>query len=195
MSETEQPPEKKYGKGEHPNALKALAENREKTQFGKPEGNKAHYENPNANRPWSIRNSVRYLARQEITLGDKDAFTKLLPKNPTVAQVIAVATLSKASRGDSRAVAYCTDQIDGKVPDKVDSVTITVAQEKLSDSDKKLIDRLINERINGGKDGFVGKNTLGIEGSSQGVGAADDERNGGGTSHENYNGDEPGAGT
>jgi hypothetical protein len=40
---------------------------------------------------------------------------KLLGPNPTMAQVIAVAALTKASKGDMSAVTYATENIDGKL--------------------------------------------------------------------------------
>jgi hypothetical protein len=99
-----------------PEQLEALAANRKGTQFGQPGGNKTNYENRQANKPWSIRNQCRRLAAQEVDENDKNAVQKLLPKNPTLAQLIAVNTLVKATKGDMRAVEWATENVDGKLP-------------------------------------------------------------------------------
>lgn len=107
------PPEKKRdGRigNNHPNILEA------QKRFGTPEGNANHYTKiEGANKPWSIRHSVRYLAGQIIDSTDKDAFKKLLPAKHTVAQLIAANSLAKATKADMRAVEYATEQIDGKL--------------------------------------------------------------------------------
>jgi hypothetical protein len=94
--------------------LAALEANRAGTQFG---GEKSNPQSQDAggNKPWSIRNSMRYIARQEIDQSDPQAFKKLLPPKPTVAQLIAANALAKATKADMRAVEFATDQIDGKL--------------------------------------------------------------------------------
>ncbi len=94
----------------------ALDAHRADTQFGGKKGNTPNNKPEGANtKSWSIRHSIRYIARQEIDMSDPKAFSTLLPKKPTVAQVIAANALAKASKSDMRAVEYVTDQIDGKV--------------------------------------------------------------------------------
>ena len=95
--------------------VKALDEHRGATQFGGERGNTRNQEKENSTKPWSIRFSMRYLAKQEVDMADPKAFQKLLPKKPTVAQVIAANALAKASKADMRAVEFATDQIDGKL--------------------------------------------------------------------------------
>lgn len=94
---------------------RGMSEGSKRTQFGGENANPAPYQN-GGNKPWSIRNSLRHLARQPIDMSDPKAFQSLLPEKPTVAQVIAANSLAKASRGDMRAVEYATDNIDGKMP-------------------------------------------------------------------------------
>ncbi len=96
------------GGAKNPNSLSNLR------PFGTENAN-PQSQDAGGNKPWSIRNSVRHLARQPLDMEAKDGFKKLLPKNPTVAQVIAANTLAKATKADMRAVEYVTDQIDGKV--------------------------------------------------------------------------------
>lgn len=95
------------GSSKNPNSIKNLK------PFGSPGANPRSSES--GNKPWSIRNSIRYLARQEIDMEDPKAFKNMLPKKPTVAQVIAANALAKASKADMRAVEYATEQIDGKL--------------------------------------------------------------------------------
>lgn len=94
---------------EHYAAMKA---NERNTQFGQPGGHNPA--DPNRNKPYSIVNSIRYLARQPLKKGDK-SLNDFLPDNPTMAQIIAANALAKAAKGDMRAIEYVTDRIDGKV--------------------------------------------------------------------------------
>lgn len=100
--------EKKYGRGENPASQANLH------KFGSDDPN-PQSQNAGGNKPWSIRNSIRYLARQELDNSDKEAFKKILPPKPTVAQLIAANALAKATKADMRAVEFVTDQIDGKL--------------------------------------------------------------------------------
>ncbi|WP_263353371.1 hypothetical protein [Acidicapsa acidisoli] len=65
---------------------------------------------------WSIRKALAHMAAQNIDINDRNALKSLLGDNPTLAQVIAAAALMKASKGDMTAVAYATENIDGKMP-------------------------------------------------------------------------------
>jgi hypothetical protein len=101
--------EPKYGRGENP-ASKANLK-----MFGTEDAN-PQSQNAGGNKPWSIRNSIQFLARQEIDQNDgANAFKKILPKKPTVAQLIAANALAKATKSDMRAVEFVTDQVDGKL--------------------------------------------------------------------------------
>lgn len=65
---------------------------------------------------WSIRKALAHMAAQEVDPNDKNAMRKLLGDKPTLAQCIAAAALTKASKGDMAAVNYATENIDGKLP-------------------------------------------------------------------------------
>lgn len=95
-------------------AIAAMKANEKSTQFGGDKGN-PQAQDAGGNKPWSIRNSLRALARQQIDITDPKALEKILPKKPTVAQFIAANALAKATKADMRAVEYATDQIDGKL--------------------------------------------------------------------------------
>jgi hypothetical protein len=128
--EPEKPPEYEVGYGKPPETVK--------TRFGQPGGNKQSQE-LNV-KPWSIRNSMRYLARQEIDQSDPQAFKKMLPPKPTIAQVIAANALAKATKADMRAVEFATDQIDGKL-------TQTMVQTDL-ESIRNMTDEQLSEIVN-----------------------------------------------
>jgi hypothetical protein len=87
-----------------------------KTQFGQPGGVDPRKATKMGPPKWSIRKWLSYFAAQNVQPGDKEAMLKLLGPNPTVAQVIAVSALTKASKGDMTAVSYATENIDGKLP-------------------------------------------------------------------------------
>lgn len=99
---------------------KALTKDLDKTlkdtKFGGKDANPRYDAIPGGNKPWSIRNSVRYLARQQIDRKNPaKSFEDLLGNKPTISQLIAANTLAKATKADMRAVEYATDQIDGKL--------------------------------------------------------------------------------
>lgn len=114
-------------------ALEALASNRAATQFGGERAN-PQSQNANSNKPWSIRNSVRYYAAQRIDIEDKNALKKLTKKNPTISENIAMAALAKAMKGDMRAIEYTTDQIDGKLAQPNINADLAAIQE-MSDAE------------------------------------------------------------
>lgn len=68
-------------------------------------------------KPWSIRNSVRYLASQSIDPTNEKPFEDSLKdiKKPTGAQLIAARALDAALKGSERMVEYATDNVDGKL--------------------------------------------------------------------------------
>lgn len=111
--------------------LENLAAHRQATQFGGERGN-PQSQNANSNKPWSIRNSVRYYAAQRIDIEDKAALKKLMSKKSTISENIAIATLAKAMKADMRAVEYVTDQIDGKLAQPNINADLAAIQE-LSD--------------------------------------------------------------
>ena len=94
--------------------LARLAKHRTATQFGGPRAN-PNVHQAGKNKSWSIRNSVRYFAAQRIDRDDKQAMTKLLSKDCTVAEYVAANSLTKAMKADMQAVEYVTEQIDGKL--------------------------------------------------------------------------------
>lgn len=65
---------------------------------------------------WSIRKQLAYLAAQEVDINDAGAVKKLLGRNPTIAQCIASALLTKASKGHTDAINSAMENIDGKLP-------------------------------------------------------------------------------
>jgi hypothetical protein len=87
-----------------------------KTQFGKPDGMDPKKATKMGVPKWSIRKALAHMAAQNIDINDRNALKSLLGDNPTLAQVIAAAALMKASKGDMTAVAYATENIDGKMP-------------------------------------------------------------------------------
>jgi hypothetical protein len=84
-------------------------------RFGEPGGADPRKATKMGPPKWSIRKQLAYLASQEVDLTDKQALKNLLGDHPTVAQIIALAALSKASKGDMQAVSYATENIDGKL--------------------------------------------------------------------------------
>lgn len=97
-----------------PERLAALAEARKATQYGGERPNPQAQDNPAYNKPHSIEKSLRYLAGQPIDLTKKDLMEHL-PAKPTGAQIIAAQVITKAMKGDMRAVETCLERIDGKV--------------------------------------------------------------------------------
>src|SRR5271170_988339 len=87
-----------------------------RTRFGQPDGPDPRKATKNGPPKWSIRKALAHMAAQEVNPADKNAMVKLLGPNPTLAQVIAAAALTKASKGDMTAVHYATENIDGKLP-------------------------------------------------------------------------------
>lgn len=101
--------------GKHPNSLAALAAHRKNTQFGEIDGNPHFTKVEGGNKPWSVRQSVRYIGAQRIDPDDSKAMRKILPKKPTASQIMAANTFANAISGQNiNAVKYITEQIDGK---------------------------------------------------------------------------------
>src|ERR1017187_5536083 len=110
-----------------------------KTRFGQPgapDPSKATKMGPPK---WSIRKQLAYLASQNVDMNDKNAMRKLLGDNPTLAQVIAIAALTKASKGDMIAVTYATENIDGKLP----QTNINAEYEAIKDASDEELDAII----------------------------------------------------
>lgn len=101
--------------GTTPEQIAAMKSNEKATQFGQPGGNKRPQENQEANKPWSIHNQLRRLGAAKVKAGDKEALQKLLPAEPTLAQLTAMNVWVKASKADMRAVEFVTERIDGKI--------------------------------------------------------------------------------
>ncbi len=127
------------------------------TQFG---GDRANPQSQNAggNKPWSIRNSLGYLARQQIDQNDAKAFQKILPKNPTVAQLIAANALAKATKADMRAVEYVTEQIDGKLAQTNLNADLAAIMGMSDDELRKLVD--VGQHINAAAEGSAGEDGI-----------------------------------
>lgn len=85
-------------------------------RFGDPGGTDPRAATKMGPPKWSIRKALSHMAAQEVDPRDKNAMVKLLGEKPTLAQVIAAAALTKASKGDMNAVNYATENIDGKLP-------------------------------------------------------------------------------
>jgi len=89
--------------------------NKNLKSYGKPGAPPRNQELPQPTKPWSIRNSVRFILRQQIDRSDPQALDKLIGQHATPSEMIAVNTVVRAIKGDHRAVEYCTDQVDGKL--------------------------------------------------------------------------------
>lgn len=135
------------GGNQNPNSLANLR------KFGEPGGNPQSQHKKGGNKPWSIRNSVRYLARQEIDQSDPKAFKNILPAKPTVAQLIAANTLAKATKADMRAVEYVTEQVDGKLAQTNINTDVAAIMEMSDDDLRKLV--AAGERIDSATEGGV----------------------------------------
>lgn len=133
------------------------------TQFGGDRANKQS-QDAGGNKPWSIRHSVQYLARQQIDMSDPNAFKNMLPAKPTIAQVIAANTLAKASKADMRAVEYATDQIDGKLAQTNLTADLAAIMGMSDDDLRKLVDA--GQRFDSVAEGGVGEDGIEAEGRS-----------------------------
>lgn len=131
----------------HPNQIKALEENRAKTQFGGERGNTRRQDNPNANKPWSVRNAVRYLGAQRIDPSDPKAIQKALGNNPTCAQLAAASCVTRAIKGEQRAFESMVEQIDGKlIQTNINADLEDVRQ--ISDHDREILDSYVRSKLN-----------------------------------------------
>jgi hypothetical protein len=86
-----------------------------KTQFGQPGGPDPSKASRSGPPKWSIRKHLAYFAAQNIDVNDPKAMRNLLGANPTIAQVIAAALLTKASKGHTDAINSAMENIDGKL--------------------------------------------------------------------------------
>ena len=93
-----------------------IAKDGEKSRFGQPGGPDPRAATKSGVPKWSIRKALAHMAAQEVDPNDRNAMRKLLGDKPTLAQVIAAAAITKASKGDMAAVGYATENIDGKLP-------------------------------------------------------------------------------
>ena len=85
------------------------------TQFGKPGAVDPKKATKMGVPKWSIRKHLAYFAAQNIDVNDPKAMRSLLGNNPTIAQVIAAALLTKASKGHTDAINSAMENIDGKL--------------------------------------------------------------------------------
>jgi hypothetical protein len=109
------------------------------TRFGQPGGPNPRAATKNGPPKWSIRKALAHMAAQEVDPNDRNAMRNLLGKNPTLAQVIAAAALTKASKGDMAAVNYATENIDGKLP----QTNINAEYEAIKDASDEELDAII----------------------------------------------------
>lgn len=117
----------------------ALAVHGKSTQFG---GVRANVHSSKTEvKPWSVHNSIKRFARMQIDMNDKNAVAKILGKNPTIAEVIAMNTLMKATKANMRAVEYVTDRVDGKVA----SINIATDFDAIRGMSEEEIDECLDE--------------------------------------------------
>lgn len=102
----------------------ALLEHGKDTRFGAENGNPRADQIKGSNKPWSVHNSVRYFSAQEIDENDesdhdvetrKRPMKRILGRNPTRAERIALKAVQLAESGDIRAIEFVTERVDGKV--------------------------------------------------------------------------------
>jgi hypothetical protein len=141
-------------RGSNPNSKEALEKSRAATQFNGERANPQSQEI--GTKPWSIRNSMRYLARQEIDQADPQAFKKMLPPKPTIAQVIAANALAKATKADMRAVEFATDQIDGKLAQATLNADLSSVVNSTDEQLYEIIEKFTNATSNNSPDGSGG---------------------------------------
>jgi hypothetical protein len=130
------------------------------TRFGDPGGPDPRKATKMGPPKWSIRKALAHMAAQEVDPNDRNAMRKLLGDKPTLAQVIAAAALTKASKGDMAAVGYATENIDGKLP----QTNINAEWEAVKNASEEELDELIRtglaEQANAG-DGAEGEEAPG----------------------------------
>lgn len=85
------------------------------TRFHTPGGNPSPQDDPSLNKPWSIHNQLRRIAAQEIDFDDENVLEEKIKGKRTKAYAVAFKALSKAMKGDMKAVEYATNRIDGKM--------------------------------------------------------------------------------
>lgn len=123
--------------------------------FGSENAN-PHSSEAGSNKPWSIRNQLRYLARQPLDQDDPKAFSKLLGKTPTVAQIIAANSLAKATKADMRAVEFVTDQVDGKLAQPTLAADLAAMENMTDEQLYEIVDRFNAARSSPGEYGGEG---------------------------------------
>lgn len=116
------------------------------TQFGGTRGNLQSQNIPGANKPWSLKQSIRHIGAQPLDIENPaEAMKKLLGKTPSALELQAAKVLIKGINGDMGAIKYCGEQVDGKVANTNINATFTAL---LGMSDAQLLE-IINEPIDG----------------------------------------------
>src|SRR3982750_1193940 len=73
--------------------------NKNLKSYGKEGAPPRNQELPQPTKPWSIRNSVRFLLRQKIDRKDPKALDKLIGRHATPSEMIAANTVVRAIKG------------------------------------------------------------------------------------------------
>ena len=137
-------------------------------RFGDPGGPDPREATKKGPPKWSIRKQLAYFAAQNVDINDKSAMTSLLGPNPTVAQVIAAAALTKASKGQMDAVSYATENIDGKLP----QTNINADYEAIKGASEEELDAIIAAGLgikahtgagDSGKEAAAGSKSKGVD--------------------------------
>lgn len=134
-----------------PHQIEALKKATEKTRFGQPGANPQSH-NAGGNKPWSIRNSMRYLSAQKINTGDAKPVMTMLGDRATVAQVIAAKQLENAIAGESRSAEFVTEQVDGKLAQTNLNADFTAIQGMSDDELRDIVRRADSASEGGGGD-------------------------------------------
>lgn len=130
------------------------------TRFGGEKSNKPYYENPLANKPWSIRHAQKYFAALGVNIDDivgksEDEIIKILlpnPKKTTLAQIGAARQMLRFARENVDASGI-TDNIDGKLAQPTLNADITDIINRSDDQLNEIIEAFNNTRQNHTPDG------------------------------------------
>lgn len=137
----------KVSSGHNPNSRAALEAHRGATQYGQHDAPPRNNDPGGANtKAWSVRHSIRHIAGQQIDSEDPKAMSKLLPKKPTVSQMIAAKVLIKATNGDMRAIDSVIEQIDGKVAQANINADLAALETMTDEQLYEIIDRFNAQR-------------------------------------------------
>lgn len=115
---------------------------------------------------WSIRKALAHMAAQEVDPKDPKAMLNLLGPKPTLAQVIAAAALTKASKGQMDAVNYATENIDGKLP----QTNINAEWDAIKNASDEELDELIRTGLGQQADAGAGGSGEETQGGEEGQG-------------------------